>query len=427
MGYSLAEKISSDFWIGKEILKISSTLLSIIKAPSDSIKSLPPFQAIADLPPLAFINDQLNQLPELIPSCCYYLLESGYSINKAYNSTQYAGRLSQRGKQLFNSYVMDGTNTSLYLATIKGQNTFAGVYNHFSEAWNNLEAWSEQPSIWIENTKNEWLLKMADTIRELETQIANATDDVLKKLKRKLRDVKRCIKRMTGQKSLMVARPRFVAPIVPVQPGTPSVIGAAQVIQEIAKFFLDVLCQGTFAVPVEALTWTASSVVMKCLGADGADACRYMAGGIFRTAGEIPKLVSPTGLFAGCWMAIQAYAPYILLAAVITVLLIRANQTIGEYLYVFGTNGSAVAYVTAKLFDTNWEEMNRVLTRLGDLSDVTTRKFENLTGFAFNSKDEIVMCLDLTQNPPEPIYGKSAQQLRFEPFRPLYEHGPLAL
>jgi hypothetical protein len=185
---------------------------------------------------------------------------------------------------------------------------------------------------------------------------------------------------------------------------------------------------GGAAFPVEVLGYISTSIVVKYLGGVGADACRYLAGGLLRGAAEaLPTLVAPTGLFAGCWGALMAYAPYIIFAAILTIIFLRHKQVLGEYLYVFGTNGKAIAYASAKLFDTSREEMNTELISLGNLSDVTTTTFPNLTGFAFNKKDEIVMCLDLTKNPPEPIYRKAERQAKFEPFRLLYEEGPLAM
>ena len=61
------------------------------------------------------------------------------------------------------------------------------------------------------------------------------------------------------------------------------------------------------------------------------------------------------------------------------------------------------------------------------LGDEGVTGFDNLTGFAFDKKDKPVMCLDLSQEVPLPVYGEAAIAKRFEPFRRLYEEGPLAM
>ncbi len=140
----------------------------------------------------------------------------------------------------------------------------------------------------------------------------------------------------------------------------------------------------------------------------------------------MPYRQAKTGLFAGCWGFLQAFAPYILLAAVLVIALMKYQTVIGEYLYVFTREGEAIAYGTAKLYDTNRDEMQAELRAMADyMRTEGFGGFKTLMGFALDEDEEIVMALNLTQN--EPIYGKAAQGQAFEVFRVLYEQGPLGV
>jgi hypothetical protein len=139
---------------------------------------------------------------------------------------------------------------------------------------------------------------------------------------------------------------------------------------------------------------------------------------------SLPTLIAPTGLFAGCWGLLQAFAPYLILAAVLVIALMKYQTVIGEYLYVFGQAGNAVAYGSAKLYDTNRDEMTAELKALAEeMRKQNFGHFSNLMGFALDEDEEIAMAWNLSRN--EPIYGKAAQRQAFEVFRRLYEQGPL--
>ena len=421
----LIDNLTDGYWVGKQFLKVNEFILNTIRSNEDFYKSIPPFSILGQVSGLAFIPELAYSMQELPAAISYFLMESAFSINKAYNSKTHKN-LNAKAIATFNGYSITRTDESVYFASVDAFNFQSYLQNEFTQAWNNLQAWNELPDVWMQRQKAEWLGKLQELLDEAIANAENAVDDAKRKAKRLARDIKRFLKKMLGVKALPINQPRFVSPIVPVVPGTPTVIGTAQVLNDIALFFLDILCGGVYSVPVEALTWVVSSVVLKYFNADGAEACRYMAGHIFRSVGEIPNLLTPTGMFAGCWMAIQSYAPYLLIAAIVTIVLLRSKQTLGEELFVIGNQGSSVTYGTAKLFDTKWEEMFAVLTQLRDqMSNEGMRVFDNMTGFAFNEKDEIVMCLDLTKNPPEHIYGKAERQAKFEPFRQLYENGPL--
>ncbi|WLT40572.1 hypothetical protein NON20_25915 (plasmid) [Synechocystis sp. B12] len=57
-----------------------------------------------------------------------------------------------------------------------------------------------------------------------------------------------------------------------------------------------------------ALSWVVSSMVVKYLGAAGAEVARYFAGGLFKTI-QLPTLINPTGMFGGAWDYVRHLPP----------------------------------------------------------------------------------------------------------------------
>jgi hypothetical protein len=373
----------------------------------------------------------LEESQGLATDCGLLFLESSYAINKAYNSEKYEGQLMSKGNTLLNAFAVKSSDENIYLSGVEAYGTLSEFATELQKIQVVLtdRTGPYSPSAVISSLVDKAIARVQGLLNE----IGEITKETTEKVKRKARDLKRYLKQMLGMRAKSInfenVRPRFVGSLVPINSATPSVLGGVNILRDIATWLMtNFLGLGGAAFPVEVLGYISTSIVVKYLGGVGADACRYLAGGLLRGAAEaLPTLVAPTGLFAGCWGALMAYAPYIIFAAILTIIFLRHKQVLGEYLYVFGTNGKAIAYASAKLFDTSREEMNTELISLGNLSDVTTTTFPNLTGFAFNKKDEIVMCLDLTKNPPEPIYSKTERQAKFEPFRLLYEEGPLAM
>jgi hypothetical protein len=116
-------------------------------------------------------------------------------------------------------------------------------------------------------------------------------------------------------------------------------------------------------------------------------------------------LISSTGFFAGTWALLGAFAPIIIIGAVLTIAIMKRKVKIGEYLYVVGKQGEATAFGCAKLYDTNRLEMEAVLRDLGrKVADDAFTSFDNLMGFALNEYNEPVMALNLSKN--EHIIGK---------------------
>jgi hypothetical protein len=207
--------------------------------------------------------------------------------------------------------------------------------------------------------------------------------------------------------------PRFA--LTPIDPTGTSI----KVIQEIASWLLGNFLQVPIA--TEALAWVVSSTVIKYLGGIGADAARYFAASVMKGL-PLPTLINPTGMFAGCWGLCQAYAPYLVIAGVLVVMLIRAQNVTGDYLHVFGLTGNATAYGSAKLYDSSRLE---VVTELRTLANLLRREslhsFDDLLGFAADEQNNIVLALNLREN--KAVYQQQAIAEMVTPFLPIIKNG----
>lgn len=429
----LRDRIQESGWLGKSILEITDTVHSVIDAPREWLYNTPFIQAIANNTPLGWIMEFLEENQFIASDCGLLFLETGYAVNRAYNSEQYEGQLLSRGNALLNSLPLTLATENLYLASVNGNNSLYQCQEQLQSL--TITSGTGSPHAVV----NSLVSNAVANLNNLLSEIGEITKETSKEIKRKARDLKRRLKAIAKgvtnnvKSAPLPLSPKFTGSLIPITPTVPTVFATQSIISAIAGWFCEFLTGTLFGVPsiipIEAMSWAVSSMVSKYFGASGATACRYIAGGVLRGAASIlPTLVAPTGLFAGCWGALMAMAPVVISAAVLTITFMRRKQVIGEYLYVMGTEGSRFVYHFVKLFDTDRDEMmGRLIEMKQRLGDEGVTGFDNLTGFAFDDKDKPVMCLDLSQEVPLPVYGEAAIAERFEPFRKLYEEGPLAM
>ncbi|MGL5035073.1 MAG: hypothetical protein ACRC6M_14865 [Microcystaceae cyanobacterium] len=430
----LRQRVTDSGWVGKEILTITDEVRAIVDTPRDWLFSLSPMKAIADSPTLAWIIDAIDAIEDLPATCALLFMESAHGINRAYNSEKYDGQLEGRGNDLLGSLIIKPTDEGIYLSAHKGYTTLRNYSGDFEKIAGAIEGYN--PQVVVEGFVETAIAKVENLVSELADEVQDDIKEFAMKAKRKVRDLQRIFKGMQEgvvenlnrwRKSLGdVLTPKFVGELVPIVTGIPTLIGSTQVLQQITTWLLTNFFQFMpISVPVEAMAWCVNSIVIKYLGGVGANACRFLSAGLLRGVEALPSLIAPSGMFAGCWGLLMSFAPYLILGAILVIAMMKFNTTLGEYLYVLGIEGDKVAYTSAKLYDTNRQEMSDVLKEMRERREREGMLLpSNLTGFAFDEKDEIVMCLDLSTPIPIPIYGKAAIAAKYLPFHDLKEHGP---
>jgi hypothetical protein len=403
----LLSKAYTAGWTGNDILKIPDFSLKTIENSENWFLRLPPVQAIANSP-LSFITDLISELVDVIPACSLLFLETNYGIAKVFNSEKHKGILTSKGHALLSKPVNRPADESIYESAYNTRDSLG----EFSDEFNKLSSGLvHDPLAHIQAYESEAIYNLKKEINSLIRKVKANTGEARQQFRQQLILAKNSIKDIRDHKKQKAIARFLPVPVVPVPP--PATIGvAATIITEIAGWFLNsFLLQGiSLLVPVEALTWTISSIVIKFMGGVGANACRYIAGGILGTSTSfLPSVISSTGFFAGTWALLGAFAPIIIIGAVLTIAIMKRKVKIGEYLYVVGKQGQATAFGCAKLYDTNRLEMEAVLRDLGrKVADDAFVSFDNLMGFALDEYHEPVMALNLSKN--EHIIGKKIQE-----------------
>jgi hypothetical protein len=410
----LRGRINNGNWLNKPVLGISNFIDSLFNAPVNYFAELPPIQAIASSGDLSFLLGELDN--GLVIDLGLLCLETSYGVNKAYNSKKYDSRLLSQAQALSRS-VGDA-----YFTQANNANDLLGELGTKFQAIASPLDHNPNQHISAERQKNrnliEQLLDSAQSafdaiVAQIEA-ITGKVSSTLKKSKRKaqnkLNHLKRIREAITNNDQASV---KFVgSPIIPVT-GT-----ALTVINQISTWLLTNFLGVETA--VSALSWVVSSMVVKYLGAAGAEVARYFAGGLFKTI-TLPTLINPTGMFGGAWALCQAFAPYLVIAAVITILLIRSQNTVGEYLHVFGLGNGSTAYGSAKLRDT--KDRFEVIAELKGLAQkiLDHRFFPKLVGFAVDEDNKPTIVMDLSNN--RTIYKKPAIRAAIQPFMPIIANG----
>lgn len=412
----LRERIIENSWLSKPVLSISDFVMGLFNAPLHFFTSLPPMQAIANDANLSFLLGELDN--QLVMDMGLLLLESSYGVNKAYNSQKYEGRLLSQAQALKRD------EKDEYFTQVNKANDLLGELDGTFQKIAQPLDYSTADYIETEKTKNlnlvEQLVDDAQAIFDgIVAQIQTITGEVstaLKKNKRKAQNKLNHFKRVqTAIANNVQVSTRFVgSPIMPVTGTTISVLQG--IATGLLTNFLGV------NVATGALGWVVSSMVVKYIGAMGAEVARYFAAGLLKSV-SLPTLINPTGMFAGCWGFCQAFAPYLIIAAVITILLLRSQNTTGEYLHVFGLGNGSTAYASAKLRDVSGRlEIIAELKGLGQLiRNESNRIFDDLVGFAVDRYDVPAVVMNL--NTDMVIYKKPAISAAIQPFMPIIRDG----
>ena len=420
----LREKINDGNWLSKPVLGISNFVNTLFDSPLNYFSQLPPIQAIASDENLSFLLGELDN--QLVIDMGLLLLESGYGVNKAFNSKKYDGTLLSQAEAL----KKDEENE--YFTQLNKANDLLGELNtKFQEIAQPLD-YSTADYIEAEKTKNRNLIQQLldeaqNAFDSVVAQIQATTGEIssaLKKTKRKAQNNLNKFKRMMAAidsneqgNSRFVGSPITSTLLSDLMPVTGTTIS---VVKEITIWLLTNFLGVNVA--TEALGWVVTSMVVKYIGAMGAEVARYFAAGLFKSI-TLPTVLNPTGLFGGCWAFCQAFAPYLVIAAVITILLLRSQNITGEYLHVFGLGSDSTAYASAKLRDvTGRLEIIAELKGLGQLiRNESNRIFDDLVGFAVDEFDVPAIVINL--NTDIVIYKKQAIAAAIEPFMPIIRDG----
>jgi hypothetical protein len=375
----LQNQIKNGTWLGKEILEIG-TVASFINIPRDAFLQYAPIQNIQTHSNLSvLINDNLTT--GLITDCALSFLQSTYSINKCYNSKKYANLnvvadeiLRQAPAKRENDIIFDRCSA----VPIEDYRIWFDEIPGIIPGHNPVDFRQS-----LEQKSQTLAQSLVNSVREIIAALKSAKKNIPARIKWQLWEAEKVLNNVLNR-----SKENTKSAIIPITVG-----GVVEVIVNIASMVLSgFLLKGAIPAIIESFKWVVTSIVAKFLGGTLiADACRHLAGQVLRgIASLLPTVINPSGLFAGAWAFLVSYAPYIIIAAIITILIIKQHQRlVADELYVIGLNeGKLLAWGHSVLFESNYEEMKQILIDMGDKIRQESSRIilDTLMGFGLQSQ-----------------------------------------
>ncbi len=303
-------------WLNKGALIVPSTVILAKETPDSWLDSL---SLIKDCKmkesPLPTVKSLLEYkektLGEITKNSAQQLCETAYSINRAYNAKPESypkakARLSRTKPTKMDSLTSDSLSvcSSFFLNTedIKQRNYSV----HLGDINANMKDLVEY------NT--DWRLGL---LEQLKQQLEIAEGKIKSAIKRAIKVLEKSFGIDTSNK---FAPPpsqfkTFTGPVA--TPITELVSG----VNSMSTALLSDLIFKSATVPpafMPVASNAVTSIVLKNLGASGAELARQEAGVLFRSVpGMLPQVFNNTGMFAGAWSGLMAAAPYLIIAGVI--------------------------------------------------------------------------------------------------------------
>lgn len=439
----LRDRIRNNVWLGKDVLNISDQVFSVINSPRDWFYNLPPIKFILEsenspLSQLVDFLDEASDVPGIIRDCGLIFLETTYGINQAYNSKVHQNAQAVAAENAILKLKTTPQEISIYNGAVTAHNEALNlpllskkadeIAAVMATAGQIANTGNQQIQQWHQQTLN----KLNQAKDDLAKQLTELTGKARTKAQRELNKLTKIIESMlsgTNQQSIRsMMQTKSVGAIVPIAVGGLATVGGAiSIVSAIASFLLSgMFLKAITDFPVQllgGLVQATTSIVLKFFGSSGASAVRYLAAAALKTAANLlPAMFAKTGMFGGAWTVLAAYAPFIIISAIIIILAIKSTNTeVGPILYVFGCGYNDQPDM---VFASSRRDIKKFTIKqvLGDLAkklvNESGRNYPELYGFSLNEFD-VRLTLNLASDRQDVVkseVGKALFATRFAPF-----------
>lgn len=439
----LRDRIRNNVWLGKDVLNISDQVFSVINSPRDWFYNLPPIKFILEsenspLSQLVDFLDEASDVPGIIRDCGLIFLETTYGINQAYNSKVHQNAQAVAAENAILKLKTTPQEISIYNGAVTAHNEALNlpllskkadeIAAAIATAGQIANTGNQQIQQWHQQTLN----KLNQAKDDLAKQLTELTGKARTKAQRELNKLTKIIELMlsgTNKQSIRsMMQTKSVGAIVPIAVGGLATVGGAiSIVSAIASFLLSgMFLKAITDFPVQllgGLVQATTSIVLKFFGSSGASAVRYLAAAALKTAANLlPAMFAKTGMFGGAWTVLAAYAPFIIISAIIIILAIKSTNTeVGPILYVFGCGYNDQPDM---VFASSRRDIKKFTIKqvLGDLAkklvNESGRNYPELYGFSLNEFD-VRLTLNLASDRQDVVkseVGKALFATRFAPF-----------
>ncbi|MBP0015320.1 MAG: hypothetical protein J7525_19695 [Roseofilum sp. SID3] len=332
---------------------LGSTMLvrQITSAPREwLIENVPPIKFIYEseaMAPLRTIFEASEDFMHILQDVGVEYLKTAKEINRNFNSETHSN-LDAQGRFLLDRDTIDSTEEGIYNKGIIAHNRLINS----SETWANAASQIQQitPFSTITEIYNEWQPVNEQVLKEeartLTARLETLSGHARRRPRERLRAIEEVLEKFKSRPQSRIPQGALaLGATTAIIPAIPTVAGAADVLIKISEFLLTHFLMRGMSFPIQllgALTNTISAIALKVLGSSGAQALSYIAAGVMRTFQSLlPRIFSFTGIFSGAISFLAAYSPYIIIAALIVVLLVKSGKPkqLASNIYVFGLSG----------------------------------------------------------------------------------------
>jgi hypothetical protein len=406
----LESQLTGNTWLNKDFLVVHSTVSSAIADGKEWFYSQAPIQAMMSNPALRILADviaSIKNVAESVKYCALVFCETAYGINKAVNSREHKD-LAAVGNRMLSSL---SPQPGIYKSLVIAHNETLNLPELTQIGQNAIPSIGGNPLDELKEMVDENLKKLIALKDSLIKQIETLSGAAKAKAKRLLNKILAIIDKIAGKSSSSLkftGSPKSTSAskgvIVPIPTGSAATVaGTIAIVSAITGFFLKIFTGGALSgIVFEALVKAATSVALKFIGSSGAIAARYLAASVFKAAiKSLPALIAKTGTFAGSWAFMMAFAPAIILSAIIASEASKNRVKLGEFLYIFGLDEKQKepdrGFVV--LSKTNRIEMETEMVNMGASMISESRKnYDTLIGIAVDRKTlEPVLAVDMVR------------------------------
>lgn len=410
----LKSRIINNRWMGKDVLEIGEDIISMTNR---KLNNISPFRAIinsdlAAMVPIKSLAEEALLFSDLSVISSLLTLETCYGINRAFNSKTHKNSSSYGQSKLnstlpsdndkyFYSQATEVWNETLNIPTLDTDineirtSIKSSVGDVQSSISNKVMSFQEKFGIGFIETQIESVKSLAEAS---EGKVESRLRTQLSRL-RKLFKSMQPIDNFPVESSFSSGSINYISPKI-----LPRLTDVVEIVNKLASWFLSI-----FSIPsgiLEALSYAVTSVVCKAIGSVGANACRYLAAGVFKSSPQlVPAIASSSGtLFAGVWATLSAYAPYIAIIGLLILVAIKwSKQTeLGDFIYLLGTKPIIEGRIPdpdlgfATVAEMNEAEIRSYILEFANrMIDEGRTTYENFWAFVLNDDNQITLCLDL--------------------------------
>jgi len=335
-------------WLGKKFLEIPDSVDRLTRNGRDWFLTHPVVRFLWENPAFSFLRD-LNDIANVVNRFTLSFLRTSYQINRHYNGRYEASELQSRANSMLRRHLGDDELATYDAGVLANNDVFVPFLENEALPTN----WDFDPIGWLEAKQTGYITEAVSRIQGLKRSLSNEyrieresdTDgEIPENLEQGMRwdlwELEQIQQEIGGEApDLRTAYGSTGAiALLPVTAAPGAIVALSSVTQIILSIAKSLMAAFVPSALLEGLAHACVAIVMKGTELATVKAPHFLAAAALKLA-ELPAIYGFTATFAGAWSVLVAYAPIIVLVAVIIYAAIKNRQTTGDRVFLFGISG----------------------------------------------------------------------------------------